>query len=87
MEWIRGQRDASWTNLSSRTGASPICLGSSPLAWGGSCNITGNTFFSRRVYLTLVSSTAIDARVEVYWSDSAGTHIVKSVTRFTDWNK
>lgn len=88
IEWLRKQRDDGWSNLSSRIGTT--CLSSNPLStWGGSgsCPITGDTYFNRRVILTSISASSIDAAVEVSWSDSSGTHTVRSVTKFTNWNK
>jgi len=85
LEWIRGQRDQSWTNLTSRIGTTNLCQ--SPLnSWGGTCPISG-TYFTRRSVLTLINSSTIDAAVEVLWTDSSGTHTVRSVTRFTNWNR
>lgn len=90
VEWLRGQRDSNWTNLTSHTVGSYYCLVTNPISWGassGSCPITGDTTFTRRARLTQVNSNTIDAAVEVSWTDSSGLHTVRSVTRFTNWNK
>lgn len=88
VEWIRSQRDANWTNLTSHVGTN--CLVGNPLSgWGGAlpCPITGDTTFRRRAILTSINPSTIDAAVEVSWTDSSGIHTVRSVTRFTNWNK
>lgn len=90
VEWIRGQRDAQWINLTGHIGT--YCLPSNPLSsWGGTTipcpGIVGDRSFLRRAILTTVNSTTIDAAVEVSWTDSSGTHTVRSVTRFTNWKK
>ena len=83
MEWLRSERDAGGSVFSRHSGACNI----GSLGWGacGNCVITG-TIFCRRVTLTVGVDT-IDAVVEVSWDDSQGNHTVKSVTKFTNWNK
>lgn len=80
MEWIREQRDSSWSNLTSHPGTSCI---SNPPAWGGSCTIA--TGFSRNVTLTTISADEINVIVRVTWQDGQGSHEVKSATTFTRW--
>ena len=89
MEWLRGQRDSGWTNLSSHSDASGLfsCLNTlPPSTWGSVCSGTiTDTIFVRDVTLTLVNSSRIDALVNVSWTDAQGTHNVESQTRFTNW--
>lgn len=85
-EWLREQRDTSWSNFVSHASGNPICLGSSPPSWSGPCKITG-TPFERRVTLTrdAANTNIIHAVVEVSWNDDQGFHSSRTVTTFTNW--
>lgn len=101
IEWLRGQRDAGWTNFVSRaTGTLNVCFASN--VWGGAATTTGayctssscaisGTLFNRGVFFTqettdpLFPNDTIKAEVRVCWSDSRGKHEVKTTTLFTNW--
>ena len=94
-EWLRGERDADFPTFETRALTPLYCLPS--LSWTsasiGAC--TGgqeisNTIFKREVTFSssLVNGkTLIQAGVKVYWTDSQGTHEVRSVTNFSDWRQ
>lgn len=99
-EWLRQQRDASWSIFIANTGNT--CLGT--LAWGVTCPIPG-TLFSRAISFTCFRYNAgpppieiplacsdptvdiADTTVTVSWTDAQGTHVVRSATRLTNWNR
>lgn len=89
LEWLRGQRDTSWTDFAANAQASPTyCLQS--LEWTniGACGaqeFVTDTVLKRDLTLTVVSANQIQAEVETSWEDSDGVHITRVVTDFTDW--
>jgi type II secretory pathway pseudopilin PulG len=85
-EWLRQERDTSWSSFYARNGSTYDIGGSSP-GWGNANPITG-TIFSRTVNLSSDTdgSGAIVAIVTVTWTDSQGTHTVTNTTKFTNWN-
>ena len=92
MEWLRGQKDKDWEEffLHATYGGTLYCINS--LSWGtpGRCDsdtYIEETNLSREMTLELVdeSGSEVEAVVTVFWTNSQGTHEVKSTTRFTDW--
>lgn len=92
IEWVRGERDTSWTIFyTTYTASSPkiYCLPS--LAWTpGQCGavITG-TILKRELTLTrdtIDPANIVNADARTFWTDSSGTHEVKVTTDFTSWN-
>jgi len=94
IEWLRSQRDADMTIFTGRVSAVPYCLTDISLAnpWSniGTCTSTEvipETSFRREASLStsqISLKNVIEATVVVYWSDSKGSHEVRSVTNFTD---
>ena len=85
IEYLREQRDLAWTNLSSRSPGSNLCLGGNPPSWGNCAQLNG--IFDRRVTLSDTGFESIQAVVVVTWMDGTRTNNVNSTTRFTNWNK
>ena len=86
-EWIRGQRDSSWTTFSSKA-PGVYCL-QTLNSWPtqGNCTnqyIAGTTIL-RSVTLTVIDTTTIQADVKSSWSDGQGAHQIVSSTYFTKW--
>lgn len=94
LEWIRGQRDASWSTFYSKTDQK-WCMNSEPISdWGVSSSIgcssssyLGSTnLFKREAVLTTVEANVnVQVQVKVYWSDAQGYHEVSSITNFTNF--
>lgn len=88
MEWLRGERDRSWDTFNGKSG-NTWCLPS--LTWPGAAGACGqssvisNTVVRRQVELVSLSSTEIEARLWVSWTDAKGTHEVRLNSRFTKW--
>lgn len=91
-EWLRSQKDADWTTFVSWASTYPPgtlwCLGaisSGLTAPAPSCNKVPGTTFTREVRLIEESSDIVRAEISVTWTDSNGSHDVRSIARFTDW--
>ncbi len=92
-EWLREQRDASnaWSEFSSNADAT-YCLSTlgsgfpSPGGCSGS-QVIPSTPFTREVTLTLIPPDTVEALIVVDWTDSQGNHAVRSVTRYTNWQR
>ena len=92
-EWLRSQRDASWSDFTTAAGASATyCINSLNFSTSGSCSAGGvisGTIFSREVTFSFVTTNVandtVEVNVVVSWTDSSGTHSVSSSTLFTDW--
>jgi len=96
IEWLRDEEATNTTLFkTTRVSQSRYCLDS--LAWGNinACSAnelindtTGaDTVFGREVVLTssqISGKNIIQAVVDVYWTDSKGTHHVSSTTNFSD---
>ncbi len=91
-EWLRGERDKDWDFFTTKAMVPKWCLAS--LSWTeakiGSCgegDIVGNTVFKREVIFVpdILDPDTIEARVEVSWSDSQGSHQTRASTYFTNW--
>lgn len=90
MEWLRSQRDFSWTTFSSKAslGGTTWCL--SMLSWPGSSGTCSGNFISgtsleREILLTTTSDTEISAVAKVFWTDSKGQHETRLNSIFTRW--
>lgn len=93
-EWLRGERDSGFDDFEGHALASANwCM--PELNWNkiGVCGdgdkISG-TPFTRQVTFTVTiqdGKVTVEADVSVSWEDSQGSHIVKSVTGFTDWRQ
>lgn len=89
VEWIRGERDTSWTEFFSRALTSPnYCL--QDLEWLdiGSCSneeFIQDTVLVRNMTLTVISPNQVQVEIEVSWEDSQGVHATRVVTDFTNW--
>ena len=97
VEWLRGLRDQSFANLSSKSGIFPDgqtwCINSleTSLDDQGTCNsgeyITG-TNFVREVRIIQDEdgdSNSLDTNITVRWIDGQGEHTVNVYTTFTNW--
>lgn len=90
MEWLRSQRDESWSTFASKTGAR--CFPSSPISsWplSGVCssgNVISGTQLLRSAVLTLDAGTnTMTVAITVSWIDDKGTHSTNLNTKLTQW--
>lgn len=88
MEWVRGRRDENWDDFYLRATSGTFCINT--LSWGtpgrcGSDTYINETNLTREMTLRLVDESEVEVEVTVFWTNSKGTHEVKSITRFTDW--
>jgi Tfp pilus assembly protein PilV len=82
IEWIRAERDKSWSNLS--THLSTYCLTS--LSWStGTCPYSLGGKFKREATLRDVGGNRIEVKVIVSWQDSSGEHKSELTTYLTNW--
>ena len=95
-ECLREQRDnalrtTGWnafklqaTNTKCLNGAAPNCIIGS-----GMCDISGTPFRRGATFSNVVNLNGEEIRaiVIVQWSDGQGTHQVRNITTFTNWNK
>jgi len=96
-EWLRSERDTSWTLFVARSTSlgKTWCL--STLAWPGSSGACGpqvtGTIFTRSVTLTSKDADTnpgddtVVADILVTWSDAQGTHDIKNQASYTDWRR
>ena len=87
-EWLREEKDASWTNFKTKALTLNWCLDS--LAWlkPGSCSVTdiiSGTIFTRALKFTNIDVNTIQADVTTTWVDAQGTHSIPTSTVFTNW--
>lgn len=98
VEWLRSERDKSWSTFYSKSGAATQYYCLTNLSWpqGGNCSssqIITNTPFLREVSLTnrdLDGSSengqeTVEAKVTVVWEDKSGSHVSTLTTQYTDW--
>ncbi|MBI3290184.1 prepilin-type N-terminal cleavage/methylation domain-containing protein [Candidatus Microgenomates bacterium] len=90
LEWLRAQRDSSWTTFAanSSSGGTTWCL--SNLSWPGSSGNCGttkipNTNFTREVVLTTTSATEVTIKIDATWTDAKGTHNAQLNSILTKW--
>ncbi|OGM23308.1 hypothetical protein A2961_04350 [Candidatus Woesebacteria bacterium RIFCSPLOWO2_01_FULL_39_21] len=88
IEWLRGQRDESWTTFNSNTDTSPRCFDSldwSSTATCGASEFIVNTRFLREGSFTKTVegvSLIIDATITITWTEPGGTHDIVVTTIF-----
>lgn len=81
-EWVREQRDTSWSNLSANLGTKNL----GNLSWtAADCVITG-MIFCRQITLSSTLVGRVDSIITVSWQDALGTHTVRNANTFTNWN-
>jgi len=88
VEWLRGERDNDWVAFHTNAGSPIYCLDTSSWAKARACNpgeYISNTILTREVTFSGVSGNQVSATVNVYWTDSQGTHQAATSTVFTDW--
>ena len=100
LEWLRNERDNSWSGLTSKIAAPNWGLWCLPdLSWtssvAGVCNDPGywvnipGTFYKREIQMDLPSPERIDVTVWVYWwENELGQEVYhegRSDTSFTKW--
>lgn len=90
VEWLRGERDASWSVFSTNAAIPTYCLTS--LSWTqakiGNCaagDEVDGTIFLREVDFVIVDPNTVQADIQINWTDSRGGHGVNSSTFFTNW--
>ncbi len=88
IEWLRGQRDAGWSNFILKATTANWCLVN--LNWNqpGSCNsnnVVQDTPIVRQATLSIIDSTTVQADVKASWSDGQGSHQITTSTYFTSW--
>lgn len=96
-EWLRGERDTSWTSFSSRAvggAGSTYCFGDR-LSWGSSgcsgatAGLISGTPFTRtanlRLATTVTPNDTVELIISVSWADGIGTHMSRVNTRLTSW--
>ena len=86
MEVVRGIRNGSWTDFSSKSG--DFCLLKSevtisPRPIGGSCSTIDNVFTREVNIVWSVERTTSTVTVKVSWTDSKGRHESKLISYFT----
>lgn len=87
MEWLRSQRDSSWTNvLSKATASGTYCLNVLNWSSASSCSSTlSGTLFKRELIFSDVDSTSLNAKISVVWIDDDETHRSELNSTFTKW--
>ena len=88
VEWIRGERDASWTEFFDKVPSSNYCLQNLEWTNTGICSgeeFVQGTILTRNLTLTSVPPSQVRTEVEVSWEDSQGQHTTRVVTDFTNW--
>lgn len=88
IEWLRGQRDANWSDFVSKAATTNWCL--SNLNWSrpglcNSSNVVSGTIVVRQATLTIIDQSTVQADVKATWSDSQGSHQILTSTYFTKW--
>lgn len=88
IEWLRSERDTSWSAFSSHAATSTWCINN--LNWSSPGTCTSNTYVAgtiiqRQAILSNVDATTVQARVTASWNDSQGLRQVETSTYFTQW--
>ena len=88
-EWLRSEKDASWTTFKANAAAGTYCLNTGN-NWGsgGSCasgSTISGTIFTRSVKFTNNADGTIEADVSTSWLDAQGTHIEPTSIIFADF--
>ena len=97
-EWLRGQRDMDISTFKSNSLVPVWCLSflfATPSDWSaqsqGDCSqgeeIPGTKFFRELEFPDDGNPDVIQVDVVVFWTDSQGTHEVRSATNLSDWRQ
>ncbi|HSX49290.1 MAG TPA: hypothetical protein VLE44_03450 [Candidatus Saccharimonadales bacterium] len=87
-EWLRGEKDASWTIFKTRAASGTWCLDSLTWSRPGTCsanNIVPGTIFTRQVKFTNIDAVTIQSDIQTTWADAQGTHTSTTGVIFTNW--
>lgn len=87
-EWLRSEKDASWTVFKSHAATSNWCLDS--LYWNkanpcSSSSVISGTIFTRNLKFINNADGSIEADVLTTWTDAQGTHTSPTSIIFTNW--
>lgn len=88
IEWLRGQRDANWSDFVAKAAATNWCLDNLNWSHPGLCNsnnVVSGTIIARQATLTIIDSSTIQADVKATWSDTQGSHQISTSTYLTKW--
>jgi len=88
IEWLRRERDASWSSLDAHVQAnSTWCMSQNSWTISGTCNNQPipNTQFTRQVTFNKPEADVIEVAVVTQWQDSGNTHESRSATILTKW--
>ncbi len=97
MEWLRGQRDQSWTTFSSKASVSGFDWCLQTLAWpavNGNCTSSqtvSGTSYVRQVNLKLknydtnADNETVEATMVVSWTEAGVAHNVTLTSQYTNW--
>ncbi len=88
IEWLRGQRDASWSDFTAKAATTNWCLSNLDWSRPGLCSSSGvvsQTQITRQATLTIIDASTIQADIKASWSDSQGSHQISTSTYFTKW--
>lgn len=87
MEWIRQERDTSWSDFYSRRDRT-YCMPTLSWSQTSGCNssqVISNTAFTRTSMLTPLDVNSIQVDVNVSWEDARGSHQSRMSTVLTSW--
>src|SRR5258708_38010937 len=87
-EWLRSEKDASWTVFNTHALTKNWCLDS--LYWQKAIicstnDIISGTIFTRSLKFTINADSSISADLQTSWLDAQGTHAVTTSIIFTNW--
>ncbi len=90
LEWLRSERDLSWTNFSTNAQTPVWCIlnlsfQSATVGKCGANAFIASTVFKREITFGIIDADNIDTTVTTYWNDGSGYHEAKSITTFTNW--
>lgn len=98
LEWVRSQRDSSWTTFYAKSGTVMQRYCVNTLAWPASvvqCDgtqfIAGTSYYRDLELQSFNKDTSnpdfetVQANVIVSWNDARGKHQSRLTTQFTDW--
>jgi Tfp pilus assembly protein PilV len=87
-EWLRSEKDASWSTFRSHAAIPNWCLDSlywqKQISCSGSDVISG-TVFTRSLKFTVNADGSVSADLSTTWIDAQGTHSVPTSLIFTNW--
>lgn len=98
MEWLRAQKETSWSVFYGKSSAAGTSYCINSLAWPSSAVCTGTAFIPNTIYFRELKMTnkdlipaapgneSVEAEMTVSWEDGKGRHTTsKLTTQFTDW--